>query len=74
LDSERAKTPFVLLSLEPTAMAKYLEDGIRISARMLGASLYIRQDKFDSDTLRQQIEELLPKGNHEKQSSMEIGE
>ena len=75
LDSERAKTPFVLLSLEPTSMAKYLEDGIRISARMLGASMYIRQDKFDSDTLREQIEQLLPsKTDSVDSSSTKSGE
>ncbi len=75
LDSERAKTPFVLLSMEPTEMAKYLEDGIRISARMLGASLYIRQDKFDSDTLREQIERFLPSEEIGVNSaSLEIGE
>jgi len=75
MDSARAKTPFVLLSLEPTPMAKYLEDGIRISSRMLGASMYIRLDKFDSDRLREQIELLLPseKGNSD-QFSANIGE
>lgn len=36
-----SEIPFVLLSSEPTPMAKYLADGVRISARVLGAAKYI---------------------------------
>lgn len=52
--------PFVLLSCEPTILAMYLEDGIKTSARMLGATKYIRMNKFDGQILREQIDPLLP--------------
>lgn len=57
--------PFVLLSCEPTILAMYLEDGIKTSARMLGATKYIRMNTFDSDELRQQIDPLLSEANHD---------
>jgi CheY-like chemotaxis protein len=53
-------TPFVLFSSEPTARAKYFEDGLRTTARVLGASLYLSMDIFDSEEFRKQIESLLP--------------
>jgi len=59
-DPCRAATPFVMLSMEPTFMAQYLEDGIRMSSRLLGATLYIKQDKFDSHALLKEIESILP--------------
>lgn len=72
---ERAATPFVLLSLKPTPVARYLEDGVRISARILGASQYIRLDEFDSDSLRRQIELSLPLEQiRVEHPSVEIGE
>ncbi len=49
--------PFVLLSIEPTALAQYLKDGVRITARHLGAAKYIVVEDFDAILL---IEELLP--------------
>jgi CheY-like chemotaxis protein len=52
-------TPFVLFSSEPTARAKFLEDGLRTAARMLGASLYLTMEMFDSDEFRKQIDSLL---------------
>src|SRR5579883_2628439 len=36
-----ADIPFVLFSAKPSPMAKYLADGVRTSARMLGAAKYI---------------------------------
>ena len=59
-DPCRTATPFVMLSMEPTLMAQYLEDGIRISSRLLGATLYITQNKFDSADLIKEIESILP--------------
>jgi CheY-like chemotaxis protein len=53
------ETPFVMFSSKPSEMAKYVEDGVRISARVLGASMYVSMDKFDSDELRKQISSLL---------------
>lgn len=52
--------PFVMFSCQPTTMAKYLEDGVRASARTLGAAMYITMDTFDSDEFRKQIDSLLP--------------
>jgi CheY-like chemotaxis protein len=54
--------PFVLFSFHPADRAKYLEDGVKTSARLLGAAKYITMDKFDSDEFRKQIDSLLPRG------------
>ncbi len=56
-------TPFVLFSSKPTPKAKYFEDGLRTTARMLGAALYITMEIFDSDEFRKQIDSLLPEGD-----------
>lgn len=53
-------TPFVLLSSQPTLTAKYFEDGLRTTARMLGAAMYITMETFDSDEFRKKIDSLLP--------------
>jgi CheY-like chemotaxis protein len=58
-------TPFVMFSFEPSKLAKHLEDGVRTSARMLGASKYISMESFDSEDFRKQIEGLLPQSNPE---------
>ncbi len=74
-DPCRATTPFVMLSMEPTFMAQYLEDGIRMSSRLLGATLYIKQQKFDSEELLKEIELILPSEVRKvDQSSEEKGE
>lgn len=52
--------PFVLLSIEPTARAKYMEDGIRTAARTLGATKYISLAHFDAAKLYSELAELLP--------------
>jgi len=57
------ETMFVMFSSKPTRAAKYLEDGIRVSARMLGAAMYITMENFDSDEFRKKIDSLLPAGN-----------
>lgn len=54
--------PFVLFSLEPTTLAKYLSDGVRAAARQLGAHKYISMDTFDPDLLLKELAELLPPG------------
>ena len=54
------ETPCVLFSLEPTVVAKYVEDGVRACARMLGAAMYITMETFDADTFRKLIDSLLP--------------
>lgn len=53
-------TPFVLFSSRPSPLAKYIEDGVRTTARILGASLYITMEIFDSNEFRRQIDFLLP--------------
>ena len=58
-DKTTAEIPFVLLSSQPTPMAKYLADGVRISARMLGAIKYIEMGTFDADKFQAQIRDLL---------------
>ncbi len=54
-----ADIPFVLFSSQPTPMAKYLADGVRISSRMLGAAKYIEMETFDAAEFQAQINELL---------------
>ena len=53
--------PFVLFSLKPSALAKYLEDGVKTAARLLGAAMYITMDKFDAIEFRQKIDYVLEK-------------
>lgn len=52
-------TLFVMLSSEPSQSAKYIEDGLRTSARLLGVAKYITMEKFDSDDFCKQIDLLL---------------
>jgi len=40
-------TPFVMLSSAPSKTAKYIEDGLRTSARLLGVTKYITMEDFD---------------------------
>lgn len=63
--------PFVLFSSRPTPMAKYLADGVRVSARTLGAAKYIEMETFDAAEFREHIDSLLPK---EKQVLIKVGE
>lgn len=51
-----AKIPFVLFSLEPSEMAKYLADGVSTAARYLGAACYIDMEVFDPIRLCKEIE------------------
>jgi CheY-like chemotaxis protein len=52
--------PVVLLSVEPTRMAKYLADGVRLAARVFGAAKYISLEKFDPALLLMELSEFLP--------------
>lgn len=55
------ETPFVIFSPPIKTMAKYVQDGIRTSARMLGAAMFITMDsEFDGRQFMQQIHSLLP--------------
>lgn len=56
-------TLFVLFSCQPTLKAKYFEDGLRTTARMLGAAMYITMEIFNSDEFRKTIDSLLPAGD-----------
>jgi CheY-like chemotaxis protein len=53
--------PFVLFSSQPTAVAKYLEHGLKLTARKLGAAKYISMDTFDAKDFSKQIDSLLQK-------------
>ncbi len=55
-----SNTPFILLSYQPTVLAKHLEDGLRTTARLLGATSYITTDRFKIGEFRRQIDSLLP--------------
>lgn len=63
-------TPFVLFSLEPTAMAKVVEHGVKIAARALKASKFISMEIFDGEELCQQIVSILSRGNDLKPSKI----
>ncbi|MBX9695823.1 MAG: hypothetical protein K2Z81_25785 [Cyanobacteria bacterium] len=51
--------PFVLLNLEPSPIARYVEDGVRTAARLMGAAKYISIDEFECSRLREEINKLL---------------
>lgn len=53
--------PFVLLTTKSTQIGKYLEDGVRTTARMLGASRFIVMDSFNANEFRKQIDSLISK-------------
>jgi CheY-like chemotaxis protein len=53
-------TPFVLFDTKVTPVGKYLEDGLRTTARILGAARYIAMDPFNTDDFCRQIDSLLP--------------
>jgi hypothetical protein len=68
--------PFVLLSLEPSDLAKYLSDGLRVAARFLGAATYISMDTFDAVLLNEELSIFLPQNAAEvlRLVTKEIGE
>ena len=62
--------PFVMLSIEPTRAAKHVEDGIRTSARALGAAMFISMETFDQEEFRRKIDSLLPAGEQATEPSI----
>jgi CheY-like chemotaxis protein len=58
---ETSATLFVLCSINPDYVARYVEDGLRLCARALGATKYIKMDRFQSEDFRLQIDALLPR-------------
>ncbi|CAN5472754.1 hypothetical protein BH10CYA1_BH10CYA1_49820 [soil metagenome] len=53
--------PFVLFSSEPTVLAKHLADGLRTTARLLGAAKYIEMEIFNPTEFQDGIHSVLPK-------------
>ncbi len=58
-DETTSQIPFILYSLQPTPIAKYLADGVRTAARTLGATTYIEMELFDSAAFGVQVENAL---------------
>ncbi|MDZ4837316.1 MAG: response regulator [Candidatus Melainabacteria bacterium] len=58
-EAHTSHIPFVLLSAQPTPIAKYLADGVRTAARTLGCVAYIEMDIFDPDQFLRHINKLL---------------
>jgi CheY-like chemotaxis protein len=73
-----SETPFVLYGCKPTPTAKYLEEGLRCSARLLGATKYIVMDNFDTNEFRRQIDPVCPPvhkhspGQHSKKTLRDL--
>lgn len=59
-DPHLGAIPFVLLSLEPSDLALYLHDGVRMAARHLGAAKYISMGEFDAALFNAALSEFLP--------------
>jgi CheY-like chemotaxis protein len=60
-DPRLTHIPFIFLSLEPTTLAKYLQDGVRVAARHLGAAKYINMEEFDPVRLNIELAEFFSK-------------
>ncbi len=73
-DPSLHEIPFVLFSLDPSQLAKYLADGVRTTARMFGAAKYILMSPFDSDIFAREIGEVLPPGTTEPIAIAKEGE
>ena len=54
-----SSTSLVLFSFRPTELAKHLEDGVRISAQLLGVAKYITMETFDAELFCKKIELVL---------------
>ncbi len=59
-DPASNQTPFVLFSMKPSPLAKYLADGVLTTARVFGAAKYIIMTPFDAAAFTQEIAEVLP--------------
>ena len=53
-------TPFVLFSLHPSHLSRYLAEGVQTAARYLGANKFVNMEEFDAAVLAGEIAELLP--------------
>jgi len=69
--SALASTPFVLYSYQPSPIAKHLEDGLRTTAKLLGAAHFISCDVFDDEFVNE-IEGLMLQADRFGTPSMEI--
>jgi len=61
---ETKDVPFVLFSFRPAPVARYLDDSLRTTARLLGATKYITMDAFDDKEFCKQIDSLLPQSEN----------
>lgn len=52
-------TPFILYSCSPTELAKYVEDALKTTSRLLGANLYLSMESFDPEHFGKQIQRAL---------------
>ncbi len=59
-NADTQEVPFVLFSSNPSILAKYLEDGLRTTSRLLGATMFMTMEPFDQAEFRRKIESLLP--------------
>ena len=59
INGTSSSTSLVLFSFRPTKLAKHLEEGIRISARLLGVAKYITMETFNADLFCKKIESVL---------------
>lgn len=55
--------PFILFSLRPMPLARYLADSIRTTARYLGAVMYIQMETFDAVQFQEHIHSWLSPEN-----------
>jgi CheY-like chemotaxis protein len=60
-NQKTSSIPFVLFSSQPTPTAKFFADGLRTTARILGAAKYIEMEIFDAAEFRDHIHSVLPK-------------
>lgn len=58
-NQDRRTMPFVLFCFNPTDLAKSVDESMRTTARILGADKYLRQDVFNAELFRTEIESLL---------------
>ena len=59
------KLPLICLNLNPRLHARYLNDSLEISAKVLGADKFITMEPYDAAVLWAQIEKMLPEENLE---------
>ncbi len=60
-NEKTSSIPFVLFSSQPTPIAKLLADGVRTTARILGAAKYIEMEIFNAAEFIDHIHSVLPK-------------